>query len=516
MTVKTFTLPDLGEGLTEAELVSWLVQVGDTVAVDQPIAEVETAKSAVEVPCPFAGTVHQLHGASGQTLDVGAPLISVDTGDRAGTPAPQGGGPKGGQSYREEERAGADPSAAAEASAGAAASDDDAGSGSVLIGYGTPAGGTAGRRRRPKRTGATGPAAGSAARPTPEPATARAAEETAAQAAQAAGAAHDAMASAPRLAPTVVSPIVRKLAKDRGVDISTVRGSGPGGLILRRDVVTAAAAPAAPATGESTAPSSPALAPVPSTTELPTAAPSAVDARTGLGVAERVPVSGIRKVIGQAMTRSRSEIPEATVWVDVDATRLVELRAELKAQDPATAPGLMALIARFVLAGLARHPELATRIETLEDGSQEIVRFDGVNLGFAAQTDRGLVVPNIRSAHTLSARGLDAELRRLTELARSGKAGPAELSGSTFTLNNYGVFGTDGAAAIINHPEVAILGIGRIIDRPWVVDGQLAVRKVTQLSLAFDHRVCDGGAAGGFLRMVADAVENPVSVLADL
>ncbi|WP_309058074.1 dihydrolipoamide acetyltransferase family protein [Streptomyces sp.] len=511
MTVKTFTLPDLGEGLTEAELVSWLVQVGDTVAVDQPIAEVETAKSAVEVPCPFAGTVHQLHGASGQTLDVGAPLISVDTGDRAGTPAPQGGGPKGGQSYREEERAGADPAAAAEASTVAAASDDDAGSGSVLIGYGTPAGGTAGRRRRPKRAGATGPAA-SAARPVPEPAPARAAEQAAAQAAQAAGAAHDAMASAPRLAPTVVSPIVRKLAKDRGVDISTVRGSGPGGLILRRDVVTAAAAPAAPAARESTAPSSSAPAPVPSTT----AAPSAVDARTGLGVAERVPVSGIRKVIGQAMTRSRAEIPEATVWVDVDATRLVELRAELKAQDPSTAPGLMALIARFVLAGLARHPELATRIETLEDGSQEIVRFDGVNLGFAAQTDRGLVVPNIRGAHTLSARGLDAELRRLTELARSGKAGPAELSGSTFTLNNYGVFGTDGAAAIINHPEVAILGIGRIIDRPWVVDGQLAVRKVTQLSLAFDHRVCDGGAAGGFLRMVADAVENPVSVLADL
>lgn len=485
MTVKTFTLPDLGEGLTEAELVGWLVQVGDTVAVDQPIAEVETAKSAVEVPCPFAGTVHELHGASGQTLDVGAPLISVDTGDWAGTPAPQGGGPRGGQDYREEERAGADPAAAAEAASSSGASDDDAGSGSVLIGYGTPAGGSAGRRRRPKR-----PAAEQAA---------------------ATGAAHDAMASAPRLAPTVISPIVRKLAKDRGIDISTVRGSGPGGLILRRDVAAADATPAAaPAPQEAAAPSS---APGAS---APGAEPPARDPRTGLGVAGRVPVTGVRKAVAQAMTRSRTEIPEATVWVDVDATRLVELRAELKAQDPATAPGLMALIARFVLAGLARHPELATRIETREDGSQEIVRFDGVNLGFAAQTDRGLVVPNIRDAHTLSARGLDAELRRLTELARSGKASPAELSGSTFTLNNYGVFGTDGAAAIINHPEVAILGIGRIIDRPWVVDGQLAVRKVTQLSLAFDHRVCDGGTAGGFLRMVADAVENPVSVLADL
>ncbi|MFI7580192.1 2-oxo acid dehydrogenase subunit E2 [Kocuria kalidii] len=504
MTVKTFTLPDLGEGLTEAELVTWLVQEGDTVAVDQPIAEVETAKSAVEVPCPFAGTVHELHGASGQTLDVGAPLISVDTGDRAGTPAPQGGGPKGGLSYREEERAGADPAAAPEAS------DDDAGSGSVLIGYGTPAGGAAGRRRRPKQSGATArPAGNDRGRTGPG--------QSPDEAARAAGAAHDAMASAPRLAPTVVSPIVRKLAKDHGIDISTVRGTGPGGLVLRRDVVAAAAAPAPPAADprETAAPSS-SPAPAPAAGVEAAGVPAEADARTGLGVAERIPVSGIRKAIGQAMTRSRAEIPEATVWVDVDATKLVELRAELKAQDPERAPGLMALLARFVLAGLARHPELATRIETREDGTQEIVRFDGVNLGFAAQTDRGLVVPNIRRAHTLSARGLDAELRRLTELARSGRAGPAELSGSTFTVNNYGVFGTDGAAAIINHPEVAILGIGRIIDRPWVVDGQLAVRKVTQLSLAFDHRVCDGGAAGGFLRMVADAVENPVSVLADL
>ncbi|MHC5559494.1 dihydrolipoamide acetyltransferase family protein [Kocuria sp. U4B] len=495
MTVKTFALPDLGEGLTEAELVTWLVRVGDTVAVDQPIAEVETAKSAVEVPCPFAGTVQQLHGTSGQTIDVGAPLISVDTAADGGTPAPQGGGPRGGQSYREEERAGADPATAAEAgtvaagSAGGAAG--EGGSGNVLIGYGTPAGGSGGRRRRPRQASSV-------------PAAAPAAE-----------AARDAMASAPRLAPTVISPIVRKLAKDLRLDISTVRGSGPGGLVLRRDVVAASTAAAA---GTPAAPSSPAPGTAAPGTAVPgtAAGTAAVDARTGLGVAERVPVSGVRKAVAQAMTRSRTEIPEATVWVDVDATRLVELRAALKAQDPATAPGLMALIGRFVLAGLARYPELATRLETREDGGQEIVRFDGVNLGFAAQTDRGLVVPSIRGAHRLSARGLDAELRRLTELARAGRASPAELSGSTFTLNNYGVFGTDGAAAIINHPEVAILGIGRIIDRPWVVDGQLAVRKVTQLSLAFDHRVCDGGTAGGFLRMVADAVEDPVSVLADL
>ncbi|OLT08147.1 branched-chain alpha-keto acid dehydrogenase subunit E2 [Kocuria sp. CNJ-770] len=503
MTVKTFTLPDLGEGLTEAELVSWLVQVGDTVAVDQPIAEVETAKSAVEVPCPFAGTVQELHGASGQTLDVGAPLISVNTGDTAGTPAPQAADPVAGSPTARRSAPGrtlaprprrapwppgppTTPRAPAACSSATAPRPRD-----------RPAPAPA-QARRGSRRGLR-----PARRPARRPGSQQLAEQTAGQAA-ASGAAHDAMASAPRLAPTVISPIVRKLAKDRGIDISTVRGSGPGGLILRRDVVAATAAPTAPAP------------PQPLAAEPADGAPSGTDPRTGLGVAGRVPVSGVRKVIAQAMSRSRTEIPEATVWVDVDATRLVELRAALKAQDPATAPGLMALIARFVLAGLARYPELATRIETREDGSQEIVRFEGVNLGFAAQTDRGLVVPNIRGAHALSARGLDAELRRLTELARSGKASPAELSGSTFTLNNYGVFGTDGAAAIINHPEVAILGVGRIIDRPWVVDGQLAVRKVTQLSLAFDHRVCDGGAAGGFLRMVADAVENPMSVLADL
>jgi pyruvate dehydrogenase E2 component (dihydrolipoamide acetyltransferase) len=216
------------------------------------------------------------------------------------------------------------------------------------------------------------------------------------------------------------------------------------------------------------------------------------------------------------MSRSRSEIPEATVWVDVDATALVELRAGLKKSDPHTAPGLLAFIARFVTAGLKRFPDLNTRIETTAEGSQEIVAFAGINLGFAAQTDRGLMVPSIRKADKLSARELDAEIRRLTAVVRDGKATPEELGSGTFTLNNYGVFGVDGSAAIINHPEVAILGVGRIMDKPWVVNGELAVRKVTELTLTFDHRVCDGGTAAGFLRFVADAIENPGSVLADL
>ena len=243
------------------------------------------------------------------------------------------------------------------------------------------------------------------------------------------------------------------------------------------------------------------------------------DSRTGLGISARTPVRGVRKAVAANMTRSRSEIPEATVWVDVDATALVELRAGLKKADPHDTPGLLAFIARFVTAGLKKFPELNTRIVTTETppaGRQEIVAFDGVNLGFAAQTDRGLMVPSIRNADKLSARELDAEIRRLTAVARDGKATPAELGSGTFTLNNYGVFGVDGSAAIINHPEVAILGVGRIIDKPWVVNGELAVRKVTELTLTFDHRVCDGGTAGGFLRFVADAIENPGSVLADL
>ena len=216
------------------------------------------------------------------------------------------------------------------------------------------------------------------------------------------------------------------------------------------------------------------------------------------------------------MTRSRSEIPEATVWVDVDATALLEMRAELKKRAPHDTPGLLAFIARFVTAGLKKYPALNTRFETASDGSQEIVGFDGINLGFAAQTDRGLVVPSVRNAHQLSARELDAEIRRLTAVARDGKATPTELGSGTFTLNNYGVFGVDGSAAIINYPEVAMLGVGRIIDKPWVVNGELAVRKVTELTLAFDHRVCDGETAAGFLRYVADAIENPGGALADM
>ena len=531
MSINVFNLPDLGEGLTEADILRWLVAEGDTVTMDQPIVEVETAKSAVEVPTPFEGVVHTLHGAEGDTMLVGQPLISVSDGveapdSSAGTgsdaDAP---GAEHAASYREEELAGTTPSAEE------AVDEAEESSGNVLIGYGTSAASASRRRRR--RHGAVAGTTGAA--PT-----------------GAAAHTHDALTESRRLAPSVISPLVRKLAREHGVDVATVQGSGPGGLIMRRDVLAAIeqvedqrmrADAAGPAPTGLATPGP--VAPGPAATGAPVlpmqgapgqggpaqdgptrggssagagaaASSQGVDARTGLPLASREPVKGVRKHIADAMTRSRTEIPEATVWVDVDATELLSLRAELKAKDPQNTPSLLALIARFTLAGLRKYPQLNTRLDTAEDGSRSIARFDGVNLGLAVESERGLMVPNLRNADRLSAVELTTAMREVIDVARCGKASPAQLSGSTFTLNNYGVFGTDGATPIINHPESAILGIGRIIDKPWVVNGELAVRKVTTITIAFDHRVCDGGAAGGFIRFVADCIENPVGALTQI
>ncbi|MDO5492371.1 MAG: dihydrolipoamide acetyltransferase family protein [Nesterenkonia sp.] len=461
----TFDLPDLGEGLTEATLLSWLVEEGEEIVVDQPIAEVETAKSAVEVPSPYAGVVKTLHGAVGDTLIVDEPLITVDTGDGADSAG------AGAQSYREEERAGTDPSAADEA--------DDEGSGNVLIGYGTSS--SAGGRRRRRRGGGRG---SEAPAPASEPA-----------------------AAAPEKAPRVSSPLVRKLARQHGLALSSLSGSGPDGLIVRADVLAAAEAGGT------------AEAPAARGSSEYAAAPQAgtgAQAPGGLEIVERTPVTGMRRAVATKLSQSRREIPEATVWQDVDVTELMQMRAKLKATSAEGAPSILAFVGRFVLAGLAKYPELAARLDTDESGEQEIVRFDGVNLGFAAQTEKGLVVPVIRHAERLSARGLHAEIGRIVGEARDGTLSGKELTGGTFTVNNYGVFGSDGATPIINHPEVGILGMGRILERPWAMDGELAVRQVTTLTLAFDHRVCDGGTAGGFLNFVATCLQNPAGALADM
>ena len=476
---QTFTLPDLGEGLTEADLVAWHVAEGDTVEIDQIVAEVETAKSVVEIPSPFEGTVLKLYGEPGETMVVGDSLITVgeageSAGDDGGSGADAGAEVirEGAQSYREEERAGT-------------------GSGNVLIGYGTSEDeGGARRRRRGRRRGAESASAAPAAP----------------QASQ-----QEIQPQGEGVAPRVINPLVRKLARDNGIDISSVKGTGPEGLIMRADVQAAIDGGA-----QSAQHTSGAVLGNEAASASQGAGAGELDARTGLTVESRTPMTGVRKVVAETMSRSRREIPEATVWVDVDATELLEWRKKLKPNAEGRVPGVLSLIGRFVTAGLMQVPELNARIDELEDGTSEIVRFDGVNLGIAAQTDRGLVVPAVADAQKLSARELDAAIGELVKTARDGKCTPNELMRGTFTLNNYGVFNVDGSAAIINHPQVAIMGLGRIKERPWVVDGEIMVRSIMELTLAFDHRVCDGGAASAFLRYVADAIENPAEALASM
>ncbi|MFF4520036.1 dihydrolipoamide acetyltransferase family protein [Streptomyces bluensis] len=467
--VLEFRLPDLGEGLTEAQIVRWLVQVGDVVAVDQPVVEVETAKAMVEVPCPYGGVVTARFGDEGTELPVGDPLLTVAVG---------------------------------------APAEGDQGSGNVLVGYGTAAPPARRRRARPQ-SGAVPDTPRRAAAPpvaahTPPPPVAA--------------------PKRPDGPVPVISPLVRRLARENGLDLRELAGSGPDGLILRADVEHAlrAAAAAAPSSAPATAvPAAQTVSPPTRAESLtPTraesaesaAAPAAAGTSATAAPVTRIPLKGVRGAVADKLSRSRREIPDATCWVDADATELMHARAAMNA---AGGPkiSLLALLARICTAALARFPELNS---TVDMAAREIVRLDRVHLGFAAQTERGLVVPVVRDAHTRDAQSLTAEFARLTEAARTGTLSPRELTGGTFTLNNYGVFGVDGSTPIINHPEAAMLGVGRIVPKPWVHQGELAVRQVVQLSLTFDHRVCDGGTAGGFLRYVADCVEQPVVLLRSL
>lgn len=498
--VLEFRLPDLGEGLTEAEIVRWLVSVGDVVAVDQPVVEVETAKAMVEVPCPYGGVVTARFGEEGTELPVGAPLLTVavgaDADRRPGTDGDGQQGAHGGQGGQGGQGgaaasgpvAGAGPSGAVRG--GAAES-----SGNVLVGYGTGAPSARRRRLRPDPRTATG---GSRA------------------VAPVSDLDEDADQSGPL---PVISPLVRRLARSYGLDLRQLSGSGPDGLILRADVEyamraagTALPGSAAAAAGPATASPSAAASPSGAVASSVSAPSSAVPSAPAEAAVERIPLRGVRGAMADKLTRSRSEIPDATCWVDADATELLAARTAMNA---AGGPkiSIIALFARICAAALARHPELNATVDT---AAREIVRLSAVHIGFAAQTERGLVVPVVKDAHRRSAESLTAEFARLTEAAREGRLSPAELTGGTFTLNNYGVFGVDGSTPIINHPEAAMLGVGRIVAKPWVHRGELAVRQVVQLSLTFDHRVCDGGTAGGFLRYVADCVEQPAVLLRTL
>lgn len=436
MTEQTFVLPDVGEGLTEAEIVQWRVAPGDEVAVNDVLVEIETAKSLVELPSPFAGTVGELLASEGATVEVGAPIITIGSAD-AGSPAP------------------AEPVSVPEP--------DDAG-GAVLVGYGT-GGAVSSRRRKP----AERPVKASVG--------------------------------------VVAKPPIRKLARDLGVDLSAVTPSGPAGEVTRDDVVKHAEQASVfrnietPEWGTVREETIPVAAP---------AAPAPVDdARE-----ESIPVRGVRKATANAMTSSAYSAPHVSVWVDVDASRTMELVKRLKASpdfaDVKISPLL--IMARAVIWALRRTPMINAAWVDTEDGAQIRVRHY-VNLGIAAATPRGLLVPNIKDAQAMNTRELAKALENLTLTARDGKTSPADQVGGTFTITNIGVFGVDAGTPIINPGEAGIIALGAIRQKPWVVDGEVRPRWVTTVSGSFDHRVVDGDGISRFIADVASVLEEPALLL---
>ncbi|WP_405554148.1 dihydrolipoamide acetyltransferase family protein [Streptomyces sp. NBC_01171] len=444
--VREFKMPDVGEGLTEAEILKWYVQVGDTVTDGQVVCEVETAKAAVELPIPYDGVVRELRFAEGTTVDVGTAIIAVDvSGGAAPEPAPA---------------APAEPAPAEEA--------EPQGRTPVLVGYGVAASST---KRRPRK-GSEVPAA-------------------AAQAVQAELNGHG--AAAPVKERPLAKPPVRKLAKDLGVDLALVTPSGPDGIITREDV-HAAVAPAEPVVE----------APAPAPAAVPAPAVAVYDSARET----RIPVKGVRKATAQAMIGSAFTAPHVTEFVTVDVTRTMKLVEELK-QDKEF-QGLrvnpLLLIAKALLVAIKRNPEVNA---SWDEAAQEIVLKHYVNLGIAAATPRGLIVPNIKDAQDKTLPQLSSALGELVTTAREGKTSPAAMQGGTVTITNVGVFGVDTGTPILNPGESAILAVGAIKLQPWVHKGKVKPRQVTTLALSFDHRLVDGELGSKVLADVAAILEQP-------
>lgn len=454
MAIMQFRLPDVGEGLTEAEILGWSVAVGDEVKVNQILVEIETAKAAVELPSPFAGKVSALLVEPGQTVDVGVPIIEIEV---AGA-APDASGAKA-------------PAAAPAAKAEPPKREP------VLVGYGVAEGATT--RRARKSAAASTPAVPAAAPVAPAvPAPPAPGPEAPAP-------------EAPRTAPTHVlaKPLVRKLAKDLGVDLTTISPAREDGVITREEVERAAAAPAAPAYGAVTAP-----------------APAA------LAEDRRVPVKGVRKATAAAMVASAFTAPHVTEFLTLDVTRTVKLVERLRTQPEFREVKVSPLLitARALIGAVGKFPEINA---SWDEAAQEIVLRGSVNLGIAAATPRGLVVPNIKGAERLNLRQLAQALGELTRTAREGKTALADLTGGTITITNVGVFGVDTGTPILNPGEAAILAFGAIKQQPWVHKGKVKPRWVTTLAVSFDHRLVDGELGSKFLREVGRALEDPAAVL---
>jgi 2-oxoisovalerate dehydrogenase E2 component (dihydrolipoyl transacylase) len=486
--MKQFKLPDVGEGLTEAEIVSWKVKPGDTVKVNEIVVEIETAKSLVELPSPFAGVVAELLVEEGTTVDVGTPIITVDDGSGPAAAPPRD---DMAPAIPEDPSAVGTPSEDRPVEPGLIGGPAPGGRTSVLVGYGPR---TTSAVRRPRK-GAV-PAGASAATaqqavqtsmmttPTPvqEPS-----DEAVPDAVPA-----DTLPTARDGAGTRVlaKPPVRKLAKDLGVDLMTVTPTGDGGVVTRADVEGAANGAGAGA-----------------------AAAAAPAFRMEPGQREtRVPVKGVRKMTAQAMVSSAFTAPHVTEWVTVDVTRTMELVERLKAdrdwQGVRVSPLLVVM--KALLLATKRNPEVNA---AWDEAAQEIVVKHYVNLGIAAATPRGLVVPNIKDADAMSLRELADALSALVDTARAGRTQPAEMAGGTMTITNVGIFGVDSGTPILNPGESVILCFGQVRPMPWVHEGELTVRQVTQLAISFDHRLIDGQLGSMFLSDIARVLEDPATAL---
>ncbi|MFF3407125.1 dihydrolipoamide acetyltransferase family protein [Streptomyces sp. NPDC002742] len=470
--LREFKMPDVGEGLTEAEILKWYVQPGDTVTDGQVVCEVETAKAAVELPIPFNGVVAELHFPEGTTVDVGQVIIAVDV---SGGAAPAQAAPVAAP-------AAAAPAAPAAPVAEAAPAEEAKPEGRkpVLVGYGVAEAST---KRRPRK-GAEVPAQ----------------ESETLYAATAIQGELNGHGPADRQRP-LAKPPVRKLAKDLGVDLATVTPSGPDGIITREDVHAAAAPAPAPAPVAAPAPAPQAPAPV--QPQVPAPAASYDGARE-----TRIPVKGVRKAIATAMVGSAFTAPHVTEFVTLDVTRTMRLVEELK-QDK-DMQGLrvnpLLLVAKALLVAIKRNPAVNA---SWDEADQEIVQKHYVNLGIAAATPRGLIVPNIKDAHTKTLPQLAESLGELVATAREGKTSPAAMQGGTVTITNVGVFGVDTGTPILNPGESAILAVGAIKLQPWVHKGKVKPRQVTTLALSFDHRLVDGELGSRVLADTAAVLEQP-------
>jgi len=449
--LKEFRLPDVGEGLTEADIVAWHVKPGDQVEVNQVIVEIETAKAVVELPSPWDGTVARLLASEGQTVDVGTPIIAVDV---------SGDGPAvAGKTDSAERSVVPAPPTAHQPPVGDA-QPDQAERQSVLVGYGVKASSTT-RRARKTAPPPAGPALAPAAR-------------------------------------ALAKPPVRRLAKDLGISLAGLAGTGPDGTITRDDVHRAA--------GGTTARSAEKVV----ENGARTASLAALPSPSG---EERIPVRGVRKHMAAAMVSSAFTAPHVTEFLQVDVTETMaavgRVRDLPEYADVRVSPLLF--VARALLTAVRRHPMVNS---SWDDDAQEIVVKHYVNLGIAVAADRGLLVPNVKNAHEMSLPELARGLQALAETARAGKATPADLAGGTITITNVGVFGVDAGTPILTPGEAAILAFGQVRDAPWVVDGQLAVRQACTLSLSFDHRIIDGELGSAVLRDVGSMLEDPVRTLA--